>query len=139
MQLNVWEKRKLFIYSIMKRTGSDKTHFLSFFSNSLNIVVLLSKVAEHVTIVTVHVPTEDFDVVLRTELVHTHHQVSGAACQTHLRKKERKKNNSQSWFNPKATFPKDTSDSKQHFFHLGIFKISLWKKKIVEAFNFKFV
>lgn len=47
--------------------------------------MLLSKVAEHVTIVTVHVPTEDFDAVLRAELVHAHHQVSGAACEAHLR------------------------------------------------------
>lgn len=51
--------------------------------------MLLSKVTEHVTIVTVHVPTEDFDVVLRAELVHTHHQVSGAARQAHLRAKRK--------------------------------------------------
>lgn len=51
--------------------------------------MLLSKVAEHVTIVTVHVPTEDFDVVLRAELVNTHHQVSGAASQAHLRKRQK--------------------------------------------------
>jgi len=47
--------------------------------------VLFSEVAEHVAIVTIDVPTEDFDVVLGTELVDPHHQVSGAACQTHLR------------------------------------------------------
>lgn len=52
---------------------------------SLNVVVLLSEVAEHVTIVTVDVPTEDLDAMLGAQLVHTHHQIPGAACQTHLR------------------------------------------------------
>lgn len=52
--------------------------------------MLLSKVAEHVTIVTIHIPTEDFDVVLWAELVHTHHQVFGAARQAHLGTKRRR-------------------------------------------------
>lgn len=74
--------------------------------------MLLSKVAKHVTIVTVHVPTEDFDVVLRAELVHTHHQVFGAARQAHLRT-ERKTVSSWSGFSPKSPVPDDTSGSQQ--------------------------
>lgn len=54
----------------------------------LYVVVLLSKVAEHVTVVTIHISTEDLDVVLRTKLVDPQHQVSGAACQTNLRGKK---------------------------------------------------
>lgn len=53
--------------------------------------MFLSEVAEHVTIVTIDVPTEDPDVALRTELVDPHHQVSGAACQTHLRETKTKR------------------------------------------------
>lgn len=59
-------------------------------SHLLDVVVLLSEVAEHVTVVTIDVPTEDLDVARRTELVDPHHQVSGAACQTHLREGKHK-------------------------------------------------
>lgn len=68
--------------------NSSQTHTLNYRPHLLDIVVLLSEVAEHVTIVTIDVPTEDLDVALRTELVDPHHQVSGAACQTHLREKK---------------------------------------------------
>lgn len=57
-------------------------------SHLLNIVVCLSQVAEHVTVVTVDISTEHFDVVFGAELVNAYHQVSGAACQTHLRDKK---------------------------------------------------
>lgn len=58
--------------------------------HSLDVVVLLSEVAEHVTVVTIDVPTEDLDVALRAELVDPDHQVSRAACQTHLREGKHK-------------------------------------------------
>lgn len=57
----------------------------------LNIVVLRSQVAEHVTVVTVDIATEHLDVVFGAELVDPYHQVSGAACQTHLRDKTKPK------------------------------------------------
>lgn len=69
---------------------SSLAHTLNCCSHLLDVVVLLSKVAEHVTIVTIDIPTEDFDIVLRAELVDAHHQVSGAARQTHLREKKHK-------------------------------------------------
>lgn len=52
--------------------------------------MFLSKVAEHVTIVTIDITTEDFDAVLRAELVDPHHQVFGTARQTHLKKKKKR-------------------------------------------------
>lgn len=72
----------------MKLHTHTNTHTSNFCPHSLNVVVLLPEVGEHVTIVTVDIPAEDFDVALRTELVHPHHQVSGAAGQTHLREKK---------------------------------------------------
>lgn len=56
-------------------------------AHSLHVAVLLAQVAEHVTVVTVHISTENLDAVLRTELVDPNHQVSGATCQTHLGEK----------------------------------------------------
>lgn len=70
---------------------SSKAHTLNCCSHLLDIVVLLSKVGKHVTIVTIDIPAEDFDVALRAELVDPYHQVSGTACQTHLRGKKHKK------------------------------------------------
>lgn len=60
--------------------------FIHIFPDLLYIVMLLAKIREHVSMITIHISTEDLDVPGGTELVHSHHEVFGAPGQTNLNK-----------------------------------------------------
>lgn len=58
-------------------------------SHLLYIMMLLAKVGEHVSLVTIYVSTEDLDVPGGTKLIHFYHEVLGASSQANLKNKTR--------------------------------------------------